>query len=99
MKINTQSVHFDADVKLLEFLEKKVSKLDQFCDTIINADVILKLEKTGQVQDKIAEIIVNVPGSVLVAKESCKTFEESIDLCVEALKRQVLKYKERLREA
>jgi putative sigma-54 modulation protein len=57
------------------------------------------LEKTGQVQDKIAEIIVNVPGSVLVAKESCKTFEESIDLCIEALKRQVLKYKERLREA
>ena len=97
MVIQTQSVHFDADVKLLEFLNKKVSKLDTFFDRIINADVILKLEKTGQIQDKVAEIRLNLPGAVLVSKETCKTFEESIDESVDSLRRQLIRYKEKVR--
>lgn len=99
MKIQTQSVHFDADVKLLEFIEKKVGKLQTFFDKIIDAEVFLRLEKNGQVQDKIAEIKLNVPGSVLIAKESTKTFESSIDNSVAALKRQLIKRKEKMRSA
>lgn len=95
MEIQIQSVHFDADAKLLEFIDKRLQKLGTFYDRIISADVILRLEKTGQVQDKIAELKLNVPGSVLIAKETCKTFEEAIDAGSEALKRQIIKYKEK----
>jgi len=93
MKIQTQAIHFSADQKLLKFIEKKVSKLEQFFDKIISAEVILKLENTGKVKDKIAEIKLNVPGSVLFASESSKTFEESIDSSISSLKRQLAKHK------
>ena len=96
MKVHTQSVHFDADAKLLDFIDKKVGKLQTFFDRIIKADVFLRLEKTGQVQDKIAEVKIHVPGSVLIAKETSKTFEASIDNSVAALKRQLIKRKEKI---
>lgn len=95
MEIQVQSVHFDADVKLLEFINKKLEKLETFFDRIISADVILRLEKTGQVQDKVAEVKLNVPGQVLVAKETCKSFEEAIDEGAESLRRQIIRYKEK----
>lgn len=95
MNINTQSIHFTADQKLLDFLEEKLTKLSQFSDRIVSVDVKLKLEKTGQIQDKIVEVILNIPGTTLFAKETNKTFETSIDGCVDALRRQILKYKER----
>ena len=97
MKIQTQSVHFDADSSLLEFIQKKVEKLNVFYDRIINADVFLRLEKNGQVQDKIAEIRLSIPGSVLVSKETSKTFENSVDNAVGALKRQLIRKKEKMR--
>ncbi|MEZ5042561.1 MAG: ribosome-associated translation inhibitor RaiA [Saprospiraceae bacterium] len=95
MKVYTESVQFKADQKLLDFIEKKVSKMDQFFDHIIDARVTLKLENTGQVRDKIAEIRLKVPGDVLVVKESQKTFEASIDEAVDVLKRQLIKFKEK----
>lgn len=97
MKIHTQSVHFDADVKLISFIEQKVSKLERFFDHIIAADVILRLENNGQVKDKIAEIKMKVPGAVLIAKETDKSFEAAIDSASEALRRQLIKHKERIR--
>lgn len=98
MKIYTEAVHFDADQKLLEFVEKKLGKLDHYYDRIIDARVHLKLENSGQVKDKIAEVVISVPGDVIVAKESDKTFEAAIDKLVDVLKRQIVKYKDRLRE-
>jgi putative sigma-54 modulation protein len=97
MKIQTQSVHFDADVKLINFIEQKVSKLERFFDHIIAADVILRLENNGQVKDKIAEIKIKVPGTVLIAKETDKSFEAAVDATAEALRRQLIKHKERIR--
>jgi putative sigma-54 modulation protein len=96
MEITVQSVHFDADLKLEEFIEKKLKKLETFFDHIVSADVILKLENSGQVKDKIAEIKLNVPGATLLAKETCKTFEEAIDLCADALRRQLQKHKDKV---
>jgi putative sigma-54 modulation protein len=96
MEITVQSVHFDADLKLEEFIERKLKKLETFFDHIVSADVILKLENAGQVKDKIAEIKLNVPGATLLAKESCKTFEEAIDLCADALRRQLQKHKDKV---
>lgn len=94
MEIRKQAINFDADAKLLDFIDKKLSKLETFYDNIVSTDVFLKLEKTGQIQDKIAEIKVHVPGSTLIAKETSKTFEESVDLGASSLRRQLIKYKE-----
>lgn len=96
MRIITETVQFKADRKLLDFLEKKMSKLDLFYDRIIDAQVYLKLENAGQVKDKVVEVRVNVPGDTLIAKETRKTFEESIDLVMDSLVRQIKRYKEKL---
>ena len=96
MRVQTQSVHFVADTKLLQFIEKKVNKLANYYERIIDADVILRLEKTGQVQDKIAEIKLQVPGDVMLAKQTSKTFEGSVDAAVTVLKRQLIKRKEKI---
>jgi putative sigma-54 modulation protein len=98
MKINLESIHFDADVKLSEFVERKINKLETFYDKIISAEVTLKLESNGQVQDKIAEIKLLIPGATLISKETTKIFEESVDLATDSLRRQLLKYKEKIRE-
>jgi putative sigma-54 modulation protein len=97
MKIHTESVQFKADQKLHEFIEKKMEKLTSHFDRIINAEVKLRLENSGQVKDKIAEISLHVPGQVLFAKDTTKTFEQSIDSAVDNLRRQLTKYKEKLR--
>ncbi len=98
MEIRLQSIYFDADVKLVEFIEKKLNKLETFYDQIISADVMLKLENNGQVKDKIFEVKLNVPGNTILSKETCKTFEEAVDLGTEALRRQIVKFKEKTKE-
>ena len=97
MKVHTQSVHFSADQKLLAFIERKLSKLDLFFDRIVSAKVLLKLENSGQIRDKIAEVRLEIPGTILFVKETNKSFEASIDLAIDSLRRQLIKYKERLR--
>jgi putative sigma-54 modulation protein len=98
MEIRLQSIHFDADVKLVDFIEKKIKKLETFYDHIISIDVMLKLESNGQVQDKIVDVKLNVPGVTLLVREVCKSFEEATDLASDSLRRQLLKYKEKMRE-
>ncbi len=93
MKIQTQSIRFNADQKLLELINERLEKLEQYYDNIIDAEVFLKLENTGQVQDKIVEVKLNVPKDKIVAKARSKKFEKSLDDAVEALKKQLLRYK------
>ena len=95
MNIQMQSVHFDADIKLVEFVEKKIGRLSTYHDHIVSAEVFLRLEPHGQVQDKMAEVKLHVPGHTFIAKESFKSFEQAIDEAADALKRQILKYKEK----
>jgi putative sigma-54 modulation protein len=97
MKIHTEAVQFKADQKLHEFIEKKMEKLTTHFDRIINAEIKLRLENSGQVKDKVAEIQLHVPGHNLFAKETNKTFEQSIDSAVDNLRRQLAKYKEKQR--
>lgn len=97
MRVETQSIHFDADVKLVDFVNQKVGKLETYYNRILSAEVTLKLENSGQVRDKVSEIVLRVPGDTLVAKETDKSFEASVDAAVEALRRQLIKYKERMR--
>ncbi|WP_066628575.1 ribosome hibernation-promoting factor, HPF/YfiA family [Labilibacter marinus] len=97
MNVTIQSVKFDAADKLKEFIEQKVNKLDVFFDGIIDAEVILKLDKSESSENKVAEIGLKVPGSDLFAKKQTKSFEESIDLCCGALKKQLIKKKEKVK--
>lgn len=95
MTTTIQSVHFNADRKLVEFINEKVGKLNQFYEGIIGSDVILRLNKSSDNLNKIAEIKVRLAGNDLFAKKQCATFEEAIDSAVDALRSQVKKHKEK----
>jgi len=95
MKITVQSIRFNADKKLLDFIQKKANKLDQFFDRIISGEVYLKLENVEDVANKITEIKLTLPGTQLFAKEQCKSFEEGTDLAVECLRKQIEKHKQK----
>lgn len=97
MKVKVQSIHFDADQKLINFVEDKVDKLTQFYESIIDSEVYLRLDKSDAKDNKIAEIKISTPGKTLFAREQCKTFEEATDSAVEALRRQITKHKEKQR--
>lgn len=97
MDIKISSVHFDADKKLLDFIEKKVNKLVKFYEDIIGAEVFLRLENTQSLENKVAEIRLLVPGYDLFAKKQSKSFEEATDVAIEALRQQILKHKEKQR--
>lgn len=97
MNINIESIHFTADKKLIDYVQKKTSKLETYFDRIVGLDVILKLENSGQVRDKIAEFKMHVPGDTIFVKHTDKTFEAAADAGVDTLKRQLKKYKEKQR--
>ncbi|MGL5890913.1 MAG: ribosome hibernation-promoting factor, HPF/YfiA family [Bacteroidia bacterium] len=97
MDIQIQSIHFDADSKLIGFIEEKVGKLTHFYDGIIRSEIFLRLDKSDSSSNKVAEIKLNVPGSDLYVKRQCRTFEEAIDTGIEAISRQVKKHKEKLK--
>ncbi|MDR1895810.1 MAG: ribosome-associated translation inhibitor RaiA [Prevotellaceae bacterium] len=96
MKVNVQSIKFDADKKLIEFIEKKLSKLEKFFDGIVGADVYLRLNDQP-IENKKVEIRLRIPGYDAFAERESKSFEESTDLCIDALKTQLTKAKEKLR--
>ena len=97
MNIKIHSIHFDADTKLLEFINKKVSRIENFFDKIIGTEVYLKLEGNNTVHDKIAEIKVSIPGKVLFSEERSKVFEESVDSAMESILKQIKRHKEKER--
>lgn len=98
MKVHTESVQFKVDKKLQDLIEAKMTKLAQYFNRIVQADVVLRLENSGQVRDKIAEVRLKVPGQVLFAKESQKTFELAVTKATDQLRRQLKRYKEKLRD-
>ncbi len=95
MELKIQAIHFDATEKLVQFIEKKVAKLDKTCEKITTAEVILKVVKPETANNKETAINLHLPGTELHASKVCDTFEEGVDLCVDTLLRQVEKYKER----
>ena len=96
MKLNIQSIHFDADQKLLEFVNKKATKLETFHDRIIDGEVILRIDKDLHQENKVVEFKLNIPGHHFFAKERSKTFEAAADDVMEALKTQIKKHKEKV---
>jgi putative sigma-54 modulation protein len=97
MNVNIQTVHFDADSKLLELIEKKISKLSQFHERITKVSIYLKLDNiVHSIKDKIVEIKVIIPRHEFFVKQSSKSFEESFDVAMDAVITQIKKKKERL---
>ena len=97
MNIQIHSVRFDADKKLIDFVQQKLDKLAQFGEGIVNAEVYLRLDKDQDRENKISEIKVEVSGGSLFAKKQSKSFEESTDEAIDALKKQITKYKHKKR--
>jgi putative sigma-54 modulation protein len=97
MKVNMQSVNFNADQKLIDFIQNRMNKLETFYDKVIKSDVYLKVENTSDKENKIFEARVSVPGDSFVVKKQCKSFEEGTDMAIASLERQLKKRKEKLR--
>lgn len=97
MNVNIQTVHFDADEKLIEYVNKKLQKLPTFHDSIIKIDVFLKLDNVVHtIKDKIAEIKVHVPKHEFFVKSTSKSFEESFDSSLDSIINQIKKRKEKI---
>lgn len=95
MKVQVQSIHFDADAKLIDFIQRKLDKLETYYDRTIDAEVMLRLNNEG-VENKTVEIKLNIPGDQLFAEKSNGSFEAATDHCTEALRRQIKKFKEKM---
>jgi putative sigma-54 modulation protein len=97
MNVNIQTVHFDADSKLTEFIRAKSDKLQHFHDRITGVQVYLKLDNiVHKIKDKIAEIRVVVPGHEFFVKQSSKSFEESFNNALDSVINQMKRKKEKL---
>jgi putative sigma-54 modulation protein len=97
MKVHTNSVNFTIDGKLLDFIQKRMDKLDTYYDKVISAEIYLKVENTSAKENKIVEAKVLVPGDEFMVKKQCKSFEEGVDTAASALERILVKRKEKLK--
>jgi len=98
MDIKIKAIHFDASQQLESFIMKKVSKLEQYYDGILTAEVTLKVVKPETIENKEAQIKLLIANNEIFASKISNTFEESIDESAEALTKQLLKYKEKMRQ-
>lgn len=97
MNVVIHPVRFDASSQLLEFINKKLGKLETFFDRIVEAEVFLKMESKQNVKDKIVEIKIHIPGKTLFVSKTSKTFEESTDLALHTIAQQLKKQKEKVK--
>lgn len=95
MVTQMHSIHFKADKKLLNFIQEKLNKLELLNQQVISAEVFLRLDKDREKENKITEIKLSIPGKEFFAKRQCKSFEEATDEAIDALKKQIIKEKEK----
>ncbi len=95
MKTQIQSIHFDADIKLTTFIEKKLEKLETFYDRVLGAEVFLRIQNDDSKNNKIVSVKILIPGNDIFVQEQAATFEEATDNAYEILKRQLSKQKEK----
>ena len=96
MKLQVHSIHFDADSKLIGFIQKKLDKLETFYDRLVDGEVFLRLNNEG-IENKTVEIKLRVPGSQLFAVEKAKSFEAATDLAADAMRMQLKKFKTKVK--
>lgn len=100
MEVNIKTVNFEADKRLIKFVDNKVKKLDKFFDGIVGTEVFLTVDKSKSkgTNNKEAKILVEVPGYELFAEKQAKTFEEAVDSTMGALEKQIKKFKEKKKD-
>ena len=94
MDIKIQSLKFDASKQLIEFIEKKLSRLERFAENPTGVDVVLRLEKDDEKGNKVALVTLHVPGGDILTEQRARTFEEAIDEALDVIKRQIEKRRE-----
>ena len=97
MKLQVHSIHFNADSKLLTFIQKKLNKLETFYDRLVDGEVFLRLNNEG-IENKTVEIKLRLPGNQLFAIEKARSFEEATDLAADALRMQLKKFKTKIKK-
>lgn len=95
MKVQMHSVHFDADKKLLDFVQQRLNKLETFYDKVTDGEVIMRLNNKDGIENKTVEIKLFVPGSTLFSAEDAASFEAAADAATDSLRRQITRYKEK----
>jgi len=95
MKVRIHSIHFDADQKLISFVQQKLDRLEKYFQRVVDAEVILRLNNSSP-DNKTVEIILNIPKNQLFAKERSNTFESAIDIAIDVIKRNLLRHKDKL---
>lgn len=96
MKLQVHSIHFDADRKLIDFVQRKIDKLETFYDRLVDGEVFLRLNNEG-IENKTVEIKLKVPGDQLFATEKARSFEAATDMATEALRMQLRKFKSKIK--
>jgi len=97
MKVSIQSVNFNISEDLVQFVEKKVNNLEKFHDHILGAELYLKVQSTSDKENKLVDLKMKLPGNDVVAKKQSKSFEDAVSQCVDSVRRQLVKRKEKLR--
>jgi putative sigma-54 modulation protein len=97
MQIRIQSIHFNVSSQLEQFIEKKAGKLEQYYDDIKKVEVSLKVVKPETVENKEVGIKITIPNGELYATKVKDSFEEATSEAVEALEKQLQKFKEKQR--
>ena len=97
MKVNAQSVNFNAEEGLIVFVQNRLNKLETFYDKVISSDVFLKLDNNNSKENKIVEIKLSIPKNNFMVKKQCKSFEEAVDSACNSLERRLIKNKEKIR--
>lgn len=96
MKLQVHSIHFNADQKLVAYVQRKVNKLDTFYDRLVDGEIFLRLNNEG-IDNKTVEIKLNLPGAQLFAIEKARSFEAAADVATDALRMQLQKFKTKIR--
>lgn len=96
MEVKIKAIHFDATAKLESFINRKIEKLARKNDEIEKVEVNLKVVKPETAMNKEAGIKLVIPqvGEVFASKVA-DSFEEAVDLTIDALARQLDKTKKR----
>ncbi|MFI3280705.1 MAG: ribosome-associated translation inhibitor RaiA [Rikenellaceae bacterium] len=89
MNVQIQSVKFDADKKLIDFVEAKIAKLERFAERSTGVEVILKLDKDHDKGNKVASLNLRMPGGDMFAERRAKSFEEAFDDALDAIRKQL----------
>ncbi|MBF9251838.1 ribosome-associated translation inhibitor RaiA [Pontibacter sp. 172403-2] len=95
MKLQMYSINFEADEQLNNFVQQKVNKLETFYDRVVNGEVFLKNNNKDGIDNKTVEIRLFVPGTTLFSQEDAPSFEAAADAAVDAMRRQLKRFKQK----